>query len=120
MEALAARFLDALEAAEVTALEGLYAPDAVMWMNTTGRTRRARDILPFLPGMLRRMPDRRYADRRITPTAEGFIARYRLTGSRKDGARVCMDACIAAEVRDGVIVRVEEYADSAQMAALLG
>lgn len=119
VEALAARFFDALQAADVEALKALYAPDATMWMNTTGRTRPAREVLPFLPGMARRMPDRAYVDRRLTLTPDGFVQRYRLTGTRKDGARVAVDCCVICQVAEGRIARLEEYCDSRQLNALM-
>jgi ketosteroid isomerase-like protein len=115
---LARRFFDAVEAADVDALLGLYANGAEMWTNVTGRVTDARALARFLPAMKRRMPDRRYVDRRVIATATGFVHTHRITGTRADGARVALLACAIVTVEGGKIARVEEYLDSRQLAAV--
>lgn len=117
---IARQLFDALESADVAALKELYAPDAVLWTNTAQRELDAREIAAFLPAMARKMPDRRYVDRCITPFAGGFVHRHRLTGTRKDGARVAAACCAIVSVEDGKVTRIEEYLDGRQQEALAG
>ena len=120
MDRLAKRFFDALEATDIDALKALYAKDAVLWTNVAQREVAAHDVIPFLPIMARKMPDRRYADRSVTAFPGGFVHRHRLTGTRRDGARVSARCCAIVFVNEGQVVRVEEYVDSRQLDAVMG
>lgn len=117
---IARQLFDALESADVATLKQLYAPDAVLWTNTAQRELAAREVAAFLPAMARKMPHRRYVDRRITPFAGGFVHRHRLTGIRKDGAQVAAACCAIVFVENGKVTRIEEYLDSRQQEALAG
>lgn len=112
---IATRLFDALEAADVAALQNLYAPDATLWTNITQRDLSARDVAAFLPVLKRKFPDRRYSNRRVSLCDSGFFQRHRLTGTRADGARIAAECCAYVEVRDGRVVRIEEYLDSRQL-----
>lgn len=118
LTAIATRLFDALESGDVAALKELYAKDAVLWTNTTQRELPAREVAAFVPLFVRRMPDRKYANRRVIPFAGGFIHRHRLTGANRDGARVAAECCAIVTVVDGKVTRVEEYLDSRQQEAL--
>jgi ketosteroid isomerase-like protein len=116
---LARRLFDALEAGDAAAAKALYAPGATLWNNVSQRDARAADVAAFLPVLAKRMPDRRYADRRVIPFEGGFCHRHRLTGTRRDGARVAAECCVLVSVEDGLITRMEEYLDSRQLDAVL-
>ncbi len=118
VEALAARLFDAIEAADVDTLLGLYAEGAYVWTNVTARRTDARALARFLPAMKRKMPDRSYVDRRVVPTSSGFVHTHRITGTRADGAVVSLLACAIVTVEEGRVVRIEEYLDSRQLAAI--
>lgn len=120
MTTIATRLFDALETGDAATLKALYAPDAKLWSNTTQRDVAARDIAAFLPLLVRRMPDRAYADRRITVFDGGFVHRHRLTGTRRDGARVAVECCAMVFVEDGAVTRIEEYLDARQLEAVMG
>ncbi|MGV3478414.1 MAG: nuclear transport factor 2 family protein [Sphingobium sp.] len=117
---LAARLFDALETGDTATHKSLYAPDATLWSNTTQRSIDAREVAAFLPLFVKRMPDRTYADRRITLFDGGFIHRHRLTGTRRDGARVAVECCAMVFVTDGAVTRIEEYLDARQLEAVMG
>lgn len=119
-EDLAKRFIDAIEAADIPALKDLYAKDAVLWSSATGMTTRASDIVAFLPAMAKRVPDRRYENRRVRAFEGGFVHQHRLTGTARDGGRAALEACAVVHVTDGKVTRVEEYCDGRQLAALFG
>lgn len=113
--AIAERFCSAIEAADIAALKELYAPDAEVWINTTNRCTLASDVMAFLPYLARNVANRRYLDRQVRSFSDGFVQRHRMTGIRKDGARVSVLACIVCTVANGRITRVEEYCDSVQL-----
>lgn len=119
MRSLALKLFDALEAGDAAGAKALYAPGAVLWNNLTLRDAQAADVAAFLPVLARRMPDRRYANRRVTPFAGGFVHRHRLTGTRGDGAQVAAECCAVVFVEHGLVTRIEEYLDSRQLDAVM-
>lgn len=120
MLALAERLCTAIETADVDTLKKLYAPNAEIWMNTTNRAMPARDVTAFLPHLAKKVANRRYVDRQVRAFDDGFVQRHRLIGTRNDGATVSVLACIVCTVENGLVTRVEEYCDSAQLKSFLG
>jgi ketosteroid isomerase-like protein len=115
--ALAARFFDAIEAGDLAAVGACYADDAVIWHNTDGLENSKAENVATLTGFIRHIPERRYTDRRLSTFPGGFVQQHRLVGRRRDGAHVELTACIVCAVADGAITRLDEYFDSAQVAA---
>ena len=120
MEVLAQRFFDALQAADVGTVQSLYSEGATLWTCITQRDVKAREVATYLPYLAKKMPDRRYEDRRVTQFKGGFMQRHRLCGTRRDGARVAAQCCVMVFVENGKIYRVEEYLDSRQFDAVMG
>lgn len=120
LEKLAARFFDALEQADVETLRALYAEGATLWTCTGQRQVDANQVAGFLPILAKKMPDRRYAARRVIAFDGGFVQRHRLCGTRRDGATVAAECCALVFVENGKIIRVEEYLDSRQLQAMTG
>jgi len=117
MRALAKRFFDCVEAGDVDGLVACYAPDAKIWHNTDGLEQAPEDNRKTLAGMVTRILDRVYDNRRVRSFPGGFVQQHVLRGTRKhDGVRLALDACIVCEVKDGRITRLDEYFDSAQVA----
>lgn len=114
---LARRFFDAIEAGDVEAVSGCYADDAVIWHNTDGLANTKAENVATLTNFIRYIPERRYQDRRLTVFPGGFVQQHRLVGRRGDGVEVELTACIVCAVADGVITRLDEYFDAAQVAA---
>lgn len=116
---LARRLFDAIETGDAATVKALYAPGATLWTNVTQRDAAAAEVAAFLPVLAKRMPDRRYANRRVSVFDGGFVQRHRLTGTRGDGARVAVECCVVVTVADGLVTRIEEYLDSRQLQAVL-
>jgi len=117
MKALAKRFFDCVEQGDVDGLVACYAPDAKIWHNTDRLEQTPNDNEKTLKGMVTRIVDREYADRRVQVFPEGFVQQHVLKGTRKhDGVRLELPACIVCEVKDGKITRLDEYFDSATVA----
>ena len=120
MRTLAQRFFDAVEAGDLEAVGQAYAPDAVIWHNTDGVETTREANLETLQGFVRLVPERRYVNRRVQVSHAGFTQQHLLEGVRRDGAKVSLACCIVCEVQDGRITRLDEYFDSAALAAFVG
>jgi ketosteroid isomerase-like protein len=115
---IARRFFDCLESGDVDVLYELYAPDAVIWHNTDGATQTPAENVEQLRGFTTRIDDRVYADRRVEVFPGGFVHQHVLRGTRKlDGAPLELPACLVCQVEGGRITRLDEYFDSAHVAA---
>ena len=115
--ALARRFFDAIEAGDFTVVADCYADDAVIWHNTDRLDSSKAENLEVLANFVKNVPVRRYEDRRLAVTADGFVQQHVLVCPRTDGTRRELPAAIVCEVRDGRITRLDEYFDSSQLAA---
>ncbi len=117
MRALAKRFFDCVEQGDINGLVACYAPDAKIWHNTDRLEQGPEDNRKTLAGMVTRIDDRVYSDRRLEVFAGGFVQQHVLQGVRRhDGVRVELPACIVCAVKDGKITRLDEYFDSAGVA----
>jgi ketosteroid isomerase-like protein len=103
---------DAIERADLVAVGECYAPDMTMWSNITSETSTREENLAGLAngyGLHRR---RTYNDRMINTFEDGFVAQYSTNVVAHNGYTVALSACLVAEVRDGLIVKMFEYLDS--------
>lgn len=117
IRALAKRFFDCVEAGDIDGLVACYAPDAEIWHNTDEQIQGPEDNRKTLAGMVTRILDRVYDNRRVEVFAGGFVQQHVLRGTRShDGVRVALPACIVCAVTDGKITRLDEYFDSARVA----
>jgi ketosteroid isomerase-like protein len=113
---LAKRFFDGIEQGNIGILREVYDPKVEIWHNTDGLVQSLEDNVTTLTGFIGRIADRKYEDRRLHAFPGGFVQLHRLTGTRKDGERVALDACIVCLVRNGKVYRLDEYFDSAAVA----
>lgn len=121
MTALAKRFFECIESGDVDGLVACYAPDAEIWRNTDGQVQGPADNRATLTGLVRYFAERRYHDRRLDVFPGGFVQQHVLRATRaRDGAKVALAACIVCRVTDGKITRLDEYFDSAAVAAFTG
>jgi ketosteroid isomerase-like protein len=49
---------------------------------------------------------------------DGFLQQHVLEATLPDGTAWAMDACVVVRMKDGLIVRLDEYIDSAKAAEL--
>ena len=116
---LADRLFAAIEAGDIDAVRGLYAPDAVVWHNTDGVEQDVEGNLATLRWCADNLGGMRYADVRRRVDDDGFVQQHVLVAGARDGTEVEVPACIVATVRDGRISRIDEYLDSAQVERLV-
>jgi ketosteroid isomerase-like protein len=115
--ALVDRFFAAIEAGDAVAACDCYADDVVVWHNTDRIAGSKADNVATLSNFIRHVPTRRYEDRRVTVFPGGFVQQHVLTGVLSNGKAVDLPACIVCEVKNGKITRLDEYFDSATLAA---
>jgi ketosteroid isomerase-like protein len=117
IEALAKRFFDCVEQGDIEGLVACYAPDAQIWHNTDEAIQGPQDNRAVLTGMVKRIRDRLYDNRRVVVFPGGFLQQHVLRGVRvHDDVAVTLPACVICAVEDGRITRLDEYFDSARVA----
>ena len=83
IETLAKRFFDAIEAGDIAAMRASLADDAAIWHNTDELVVTPDQTAQTLTGMVQRITDIHYADRRLTAFPGGFVQQHVLTGKRR-------------------------------------
>lgn len=115
--ALAKRFFDAIEQGDVATVTDCYDPKVEIWHNFDEIVQTREENLETLKGMIGRLSDRLYDERQVETFPGGFVQQHVLRATRKDGLRVHLPAALVVRIRDGKIVRLDEYLDTAQVAA---
>ena len=115
----AARYMGAIQSGDTDVVRACYAPDAKLWHNTDGIEQTVEENMKLLGWMIRDIPVRNYRIVRREALADGFVQQHVLEATLPGGEPWTMDACAVVRIKDGVIVRLDEYIDSAQFKALL-
>lgn len=119
--AVADRLFAAIERGDYPDIEALWADDVLVWhTGDTADNDRAR-ALKVIRWFLRATAARRYEilDRQFFEG--GFVQQHILHADSSDGASIHLRVCIVIKVgTDGLITRIDEYFDPAEMAPLLG
>ena len=117
IRAMAQRFFDAIEAGDIETMQGSFTPDAEICHNTEELIVSPAQTSQTLTGMVARIKDREYADRRLTAFPDGFVQQHVLKGKRvHDDVAVRLPCAIICKVENGKITRLDEYFDSAHVA----
>jgi ketosteroid isomerase-like protein len=117
IRALAQRFFDAIEAGDIAVMQASFTPDAEIWHNTDEAIVTPEQTAETLTGMVARIKDREYADRRLVTFPGGFVQQHVLKGKRvHDDGEVRLPCAIVCKVENGRITRLDEYFDSAHVA----
>jgi ketosteroid isomerase-like protein len=120
IDQLASRFFQALERGDVAAVSECYAPDAMIWHNYD-QVEQTRDAnLRVLRWVVDNVAGLRYEDIRRVALDDGFVQQHVLRGTAPNGTPLEVPAMMRVMVADGRITRLEEYLDTAQVAALRG
>lgn len=118
---LADRLFAAIENGDIAAVEQLLSPEVAVWKigdeHPNGRDRSVRIIAWFVKATVDR--DYRVLDRRLFDG--GFVQQHILHAKGRTGASIAMRVCMVIRVgADGLIRRIDEYFDPAEIAPLLG
>jgi hypothetical protein len=106
------------ESQEFDGLESLLAPDAKMKQNGNPEHDVA-GLLAFVQGLKNEGVSVEYSDVRRSVGDDFVVDQHVVTLTRPDGKSVSTDVCVVLRFDDnGLITRLDEYADSAVFAAL--
>jgi ketosteroid isomerase-like protein len=118
-EELANRLFTAIERSDTAAIESMWADDVKVWHTgdacDNNRARALKVIRWFIDNTTQRdyeVLDRRFFD-------GGFVQQHVLRADAINGASITLRVCIVIKVDNGLITRIDEYFDPADMAALL-
>jgi ketosteroid isomerase-like protein len=108
----------AITAGDIDAVAGLYDDGVAVWHNVTDRAVDRDASLAILRHFVRTVDARRYEILERRHWEGGAMQRHIVHGRVGDDAFYA-PVCIRFELRDGRITRIDEYVDSAAIAALM-
>lgn len=94
------------------------APGAVTWHNFDGVEVATEQTVRTLEWLHRTVPDVAWQDLAVLPTPTGFVSQTLMTGTAPGGPLHVHSCVVVTLDDDGLVTRIEEYLDSAQMAVL--
>jgi ketosteroid isomerase-like protein len=109
--ALAARFTQALNAADGDAVREIYSDDAKIWHNFDQAYQSVEENIRTLAWLHRVLSEVDYDIQRVEVTSDGFFQQHVLRGKLASGEAFAMPACAICKVDNGKIVALEEYLD---------
>ncbi len=113
------RLFKAIERGDVDAVRNIYSPNCKIWHNNDGLTQSPDENLRVLKWVVDNIDERAYTEIRRQPTPTGFVQQHVMRGRlRSSGKQFALPACIVCVVENGHITRLDEYLDSAHVAAL--
>jgi ketosteroid isomerase-like protein len=109
------KFVDALTTGDGATLDSLFTDDAVIWHNYDRAAQPARDALAAVAGLAALQPRYEIVGRDALDNT--CVQRHVVHVTLPDGNQAEIHAIQRISVVDGRITRIDEYMDSAQMAA---
>jgi ketosteroid isomerase-like protein len=116
---VADRLFTAIERGDGPALAATWADDIVVWRQGGGRERDKQRGLKVIEWFVEATADRRYEvlDRQIVDG--GFVQQHNVHATVRGGTPLTFRACLVVRVgTDGLITRIDEYLDPADLAPL--
>jgi ketosteroid isomerase-like protein len=119
IDEVATRLFAAIANGDLASVRECYAADAEIWHSNDEVVQTSEENLRTLEWMRRTVPGSRYTDIRRHVFPGGFVQQHVLRLTNRAGEDLAVPACIVATVRGGRIRRLDEYLDSAAVAAVL-
>jgi ketosteroid isomerase-like protein len=113
MDALASRLFEAVERADIAAVEQIYAPDVEYWVNFMDQTQGRDTILEMTRLFSQKVKNLHYEIESREFFPGGFVQRCRITGELASGEMLAVPLCLVIYVKDGRITRLYEYINAA-------
>lgn len=118
--AVADQLFEAIERSDATTVEQLFSPGIAVWKTgddrDSDRARSVRIIAWFIDSTL----DRRYQILDRQAFDGGFVQQHILHATANSGQAIAMRVCIVVKVdADGLITRIDEYFDPAEITPLM-
>ena len=76
-------------------------------------------LLQYTHSVIRAIPDFHYEQAQCSATDTGFVEEHVVCGTLPDGSTLHLPVCVVADVINGKVSRVREYADSFAARGLL-
>jgi ketosteroid isomerase-like protein len=118
IDQLADRIFRAIETGDEATVAALWSDDVVVWHNFDQKEQTKAENLATLHWLTTRCTDLAYTDVRRDLLADGFAQQHVLRGLSPAGRPFAVPAMLRVTVRDGLVVRIDEYLDSAQTGRL--
>jgi ketosteroid isomerase-like protein len=118
---VADRLFEAIENSDIAMVQQLWNDDVAVWKSGEHRDRDRERALRVLTWLFNRTTERRYEilDRQLFDG--GFVQQHILHATGRDGGSISMRVCIVIKLgANGLISRIDEYFDPAELAPLLG
>lgn len=121
---IADRLFTAIEHSDAAVLEEMWSPDIAVWRTGVDVARDKTRALKVLLWFIAATTARRYEilDREVFTRegSAGFVQQHILHATGQNGGSISMRICIVIKVgTDGLITRIDEYFDPAEMVPLL-
>ncbi|MEO5900235.1 MAG: nuclear transport factor 2 family protein [Ilumatobacteraceae bacterium] len=118
-EALADLLVRSIMSGDIETLRNeVYSPDVVIWHNFDQIEQRLEDNLKVMAWMGKTLTKMSYDEIHVQVTPHGYVQQHVLRGTTKSGVAIEVPACLIVSITDGKITRLDEYLDTAQVAAL--
>ena len=117
---VADRLFGAIENSDIAVVERLFSPDVAVWKSGDVRDNDHARSVRIIAWFVNATVDRRYEilDRQVFDG--GFVQQHVLHATGRAGDTIAMRVCIVIKVgADGLISRIDEYFDPAEIAPLL-
>lgn len=116
---VADRLFDAIENSDIALLEEMWNDDIIVW-KVADRERDKDRALRVITWFVNATTDRRYEIRDRQLFDGGFVQQHILHANGRNGGSISMRVCIVIKLgTNGLISRIDEYFDPAEMAPLL-
>ena len=113
---LVTAFADAVELGDADAAVAVLSDQVAVWHNSDAKTVGRAETRAALAGFIGLSDRRAYAQRRMSPCANGVVFQFVLI-AEAGGRRMEMPGCMICTIAAGRIVRIDEYVDPAPLRA---
>lgn len=111
---LADEHLRAMVAGDMATLDRILSPEFRLWYNVSDSEFSKTDALAVAGAFRRQVEDFRYEEVERHLTDSGYVQRHVVAGRKLNGDEFRVLTCYFVTVRDGQILKLHEYFDSAQ------
>lgn len=118
LDDLAEGMFGAIERGDVAALAALWSENVTVWRLGGGRERDKPRALKVIEWFVDTTADRRYEvlDRQVFDG--GFVQQHIVHATTGTGAPLAFRACLVVRAADGLVTRIDEYLDPADLTPL--
>lgn len=116
---VADRLFGAIERGEYDAVEGLWADGVAVWHSGDAQDNDRAQALKVIRWFIRTTTARSYEVLDRQSFDGGFVQQHILRADGTNGSSITLRVCIVVKIEDGLIARIDEYFDPADMAPLL-